>query len=283
MKTVKTSTLLSEIPTQGHSPLKFLCDDGNIYFCKYRIKAKEVELDCLLYEVVAAQLLFNLNIPTPEIAIVEIAEGSYDINQIKANRNFIAPKIQYFGSKEVIGSDLVTELDKLNTVEDFQSFSNPLDLIRIAVFDLWIGNNDRGKGNAEYTPGVSNNYNLLKSDDNGLIKIVAFDHGFAFEGEPGFRIFNEYFPITTHGKLFGTQFFIDFLQYIERAKLIATIKEFYFRLINLEVSSIVEECFEQIPESWIGNKTVKNKMIAYLTHKKRLEEIEACAIKNSTL
>lgn len=283
MHTVKTSILLSEIPTQGHSPLKFLCNDGNIYFCKYRVKAKAEELDCLLYEVVASRLLSKLNIPTPEIAIVEISEGSYDINQIKANRNYIAPQLQYFGSREVSGSDLVTELDKLNTIEDFQAFSNPLDLLRIAVFDLWIGNCDRGKGNAEYTPSISNNYNLLKSDDHGRIKIVAFDHGFAFEGERGFRIFNEHFPITTHGKLFGTQFYTDFLQYIEPAKAISIIEAFYDRLLNLDVSSIVEECFEQIPENWVGNENIKNKMIAYLTHSERLEEIVACAIKNSAL
>lgn len=283
MKKVYTSTLLSEVPTDGHSPLKFLCDDGNIYFCKYRIKAKAIELDCLLYEVVASRLLSSLKIPTPAIAIVEIAEGSYNIHQIKANRNFIAPKVQYFGSKEVEGSDLVTELDKLNTLDDFNAFLNPLDLVRIAVFDLWIGNNDRGKGNAEYTPGISNNYNLLKSDVNGWIKIVAFDHGFAFEGEKGFRVFNEHFPITTHGKLFGTQVYLDFLQYLEPTEVKKTIDEFHSLLVNLEVVSIVEACFEEIPKDWIGNEGVKDRMIAYLTHEKRLEEIRAFAIKNTVL
>jgi hypothetical protein len=75
MKTVRTIVFIEEIPTDGHSPMKFLCDDGQIYYCKYRLTSKREELDCLIYEVVNHFLLKALSIPTPEIALVELVEG----------------------------------------------------------------------------------------------------------------------------------------------------------------------------------------------------------------
>ena len=59
MVRTKTHIFLEEIKTDGHSPMKFLCLDGEIYFCKYRVSPKLEELDCLVYEVIGqlSQLL----------------------------------------------------------------------------------------------------------------------------------------------------------------------------------------------------------------------------------
>jgi hypothetical protein len=66
---VNTQLLIAEIPTDGHSPMYFLCDDGNFYYCKYRTQFKRSELDCLVYEMVCHHLLRRLQIPTPDIAL----------------------------------------------------------------------------------------------------------------------------------------------------------------------------------------------------------------------
>ena len=71
MKQVKASIFLREIPTDGHSPMKFVCSDNNVYYCKYRVNYKSEELDCLIYEVICHNLLKSLGIPTPDIALVE--------------------------------------------------------------------------------------------------------------------------------------------------------------------------------------------------------------------
>lgn len=191
----KTVSLIEEIPTDGHSPMKFMCNDSDIYYCKYRVSFKEQEIDCLIYEVICSLLLQKLNLPTPEIALVEITENSYLNEDLKRNRSFISPGVICFGSKDLKNAQLVTELDKIQSKEDFELFENPDDLIRIAIFDLWVGNTDRGKGSIQYSPGPSNNYNLLTSSEEGKKKIFAFDHGFTFEGEKFYRIFNEKFPV----------------------------------------------------------------------------------------
>jgi len=59
-----TTTLLKEIPADGNSPMKFLCKDGHVYYCKYRSgkSFKEQEIDCLAYEIVCHFLLQHLQI-----------------------------------------------------------------------------------------------------------------------------------------------------------------------------------------------------------------------------
>lgn len=283
MKHVKTVSLIKEIPTDGHSPLQFLCDDGHLYYCKYRIKPNDLELDCLIYEAVCSALLGALDIPTPETAVVEIVEHTYDREALKANRHYIEPGRFYFGSREVESSDLVTELDKVATEKDFQVFENPEDLIRIAVFDLWVGNRDRGLGNAEYTPGISNNYNLLKAAAGEKIRLLAFDHGFAFEGETGFRKFNHHFPVTPDGKLFPTQFYTDFLKFLPSETVGSLIEETIQKIQALDVPGIVETVFAELPADWVRHPAVASLIIDYLSHPERHITIAKVAKQHSGL
>lgn len=41
--------LLAEMQTDGHAPLKFVCSDGNIYYCKYLKTMNKEEVNCLAY------------------------------------------------------------------------------------------------------------------------------------------------------------------------------------------------------------------------------------------
>ncbi len=85
-----TITLLEEIPTYGHSPLKFLCDDYEIYYCKYRsgISLNQQEIDCLFYELLCHFLLLKLTIPTPELVLVNINQGSFKKEQLNYDKKY---------------------------------------------------------------------------------------------------------------------------------------------------------------------------------------------------
>ncbi|MCZ8145836.1 hypothetical protein [Flavobacterium sp.] len=83
---VSTEFLIEELNTSGHAPLKFICDDDATYYCKYLTQFDRTEINCLAYEVVAHFLLKELGIPTPEIALVEVAQGTLDNTKIRVNR-----------------------------------------------------------------------------------------------------------------------------------------------------------------------------------------------------
>lgn len=86
LKQVNTELLLEEIKTDGHAPLKFLCDNGVIYYCKHLPTMNRAEINCLAYEVIANYLLQQLAIPTPEIALIEVAEGTLNKSLITKNK-----------------------------------------------------------------------------------------------------------------------------------------------------------------------------------------------------
>ena len=100
LKTIHTELLLEEVQTDGHAPLKFICDTGEIYFCKYLKTISRAELNCLAYEITANYLLKYLDIPTPEIALVEISSDTLNKEKIRYNRRLSTGKI-CFGSREV--------------------------------------------------------------------------------------------------------------------------------------------------------------------------------------
>ncbi|GAB4479940.1 MAG: hypothetical protein OHK0057_32790 [Thermoflexibacter sp.] len=95
---------------------------------------------------------------------------------MKANKRYTKPNIIAFSSKEIPNSHLITDFEVIEKEQDFHKIINPLDLIKIAIFDLWVDNNDRGKALKIW----GYNYNLLFAPFLGKQQIFAFDHAFYF-------------------------------------------------------------------------------------------------------
>jgi hypothetical protein len=207
---VNTQLLIEEVKTDGHSPMYFLCDDGNYYYCKYRTQFKREELDCLVYEIVCQFLLKRLQIPTPDIALAVIEKDSYDRKKLHKNKLYVHPGIICFASKEAANTALVMGIQSISKKTEANKFENIYDLLKIAMFDLWVENDDRGKGSKE-------NYNLLlqtirvQNNETGKattkFRWLAFDHAFTFGGVPNLRIFNKTMMPSLTFKLIESQYF----------------------------------------------------------------------------
>src|SRR5688572_13064453 len=108
LPSVQTVYLIKELETDGHRAMKFLCSDGSIYYCKYRVSMKKEEVDFLCYEIVCNYLLKCLGVPCPDLALVEIVDGSFDVKDLKYNSKYVAAGTICLGSKEIPESDLIT-------------------------------------------------------------------------------------------------------------------------------------------------------------------------------
>ncbi|WP_028525769.1 HipA family kinase [Runella limosa] len=268
MKTTKAIVFIEEIPTDGHSPMKFLCDDGQIYFCKYMLSAKKEELDCLIYEVVCHFLLKSLLLPTPNIAFIELIEGVFYEKDIPRNRKYAKPSVICFGSQEVKNANLVSGLELVTDAHSLQTLYNPYDLIRIAIFDLWVDNTDRGK---------NSNYNLLVSPHENKLKIWAFDHAFTFDGLESLRIFNPKFQPSLYNKLFTTSYFLSIVSHLDPELCHEVALKF---IENLEKSvGIIDSIFEQIPQKWQVYPSLKLKIHNFLLDSQRLAIIKELTLK----
>jgi hypothetical protein len=256
LKQVETKILIEELETDGHSPMKFICDDGNVYYTKYRSgkSFKKSEINCLVFEMVCTRLLKALNIPVPDEALVVINDDSIAPGQLKTNKRYISQGVIAWGSKEIPGTDLVKEIEQVQNKKEFNKLLNPCDLIRIAIFDLWVDNVDRHSGN----------YNLLLKLDTGKLEIITIDHAFTFGGLKGMNIFNEKTIPGVHKKLIGSRYFCSVINHINNKQRFEVANQFLSLIAQVDIQKIVDEVFTDIPLQWSVNETLKKRMIDFL-------------------
>lgn len=162
-------SIIEEIDTDGHSPLLIIADD----FKKYLIKSTRDQKPSyyIINEFLCSSLLQIWNIPTPDVALIRLdpillAGGSYSESH---KPHFY--KNSTFGSKWLEdGLDMAEYIRAENKVA-LRKFKNPLDIIRIGLFDMWVENTDR----------KPTNYNIMFSADEGRLVINAIDHAFTFD------------------------------------------------------------------------------------------------------
>ncbi len=274
---VETVSLIEEIGTDGHSPMKFICSDESIYYVKYRSgkNFNKNELAFLFYEILCSKLLQALYIPTPPIALVWISEGSFNPDSLKANKRYTKPNITAFGSKEIPNSQLITDFEVIEKKQDFQKIINPLDLIKIAIFDLWVDNNDRGK--ALKIGGY--NYNLLFAPFHGKHQIIAFDHAFTFGGEQSIGIFPKNLPVSIINKLSNSPLFNSIVCFLGKKETLHTVQGFIQECKNFDLHEILISLQRVVPAEWYVFPQLSAQIEEFLSSPQRLDRIEI-TIKN---
>lgn len=275
---VETVTLIEEMRTDGHSPMKFICSDGDIYYVKYRSgkSFNKNELVFLFYEILCSKLLQTLRVPTPLTALVYISEGSFSPESLKTNKRYAKPNIIAFGSKEIPNSHLITDFEVIEKEQDFHKIINPLDLIKIAIFDLWVDNNDRGK--ALKMGGY--NYNLLFAPFLGKQQIFAFDHAFTFGGEQSIGIFSKDLPISIINKLPNSPLFSSIVRFLDKKEIQDTIQDFIQECKRINLHEMLVSLQIVLPAEWYVFPQLSAHIEEFLGSHQRLDSIETI-IKNA--
>lgn len=231
--------------TNGSSPLLVTCDDFRDWVCKYDKSPMN-----LFNELLAAKFAEIWSIKTPEIALIKV--NKEHVPQDKYPK--IAPHLfdkdcfgsLYLESSKEIDSSVISLFkepsfrDRLGDKEDF---------LKIALFDIWIANEDRNH----------NNFNLLLYASPEKINFIyAIDH---------VNIFNSSFlnyritDITEEESIIKT----------DLAKILFRKKSDLPQIVNNLIESFylcTNECFAQldkildlVPDSWgIDRDVMKNKI-----------------------
>lgn len=149
--------------TSGSSPLLVTCNDFRDWVCKYDKAPKN-----LLNELIANKFAEIWDIKTPEMALIKVKKEHIPLHKY--------PKIEHhLFDKECFGSlylESSKEID-LSLVPLFKESSfrdklgNKEDFLKIALFDIWLANEDRNH----------NNFNLLlNATADKLNFFYAIDH-----------------------------------------------------------------------------------------------------------
>lgn len=269
---VRTVECIEELPTDGHAPMKFKCDDGSLYYCKYRKKLRPVEeLDCLWYELVGHILLRQLDLPTPDVALVEVAPDSFDRSQLVQNASHLKPGVVTFGSRHVPGS-LVNELFGFPS-QVLERLTNPEQLIGIALFDLWVENADRGR-----PVDGGHNYNLLWAPHEGGYRVVAFDHAFILGGLAGLRTFHPGHPRpTVENKLFRTKPFHEVMAHLGAARRTTAVNQFFGTSLPRTSADALFDALDQCRPPWPQPPNFRARLTDFLWNPERLALLESVA------
>lgn len=268
----RTRECIEELRTDGHAPVKFLCDDGRLYYCKYRKKlTPEEELDCLYYELVGNELLKQLELPQPEVAFVEVVQGSFNRRDLEQNRTHLRPGVVAFGSQHLPG----------NLVNDFTRYPRsqalklvrPEDLIRIALFDLWVENVDRGR-----PVEGGHNFNLLSVPSEGGHLLVPIDHAFILGGQQGLRTFQPAHPRpSVENKLFRTALFHDVMAHLGTDRRAAAVNRFFQTLLPGTSPHALRSTLDAARPYWPYPPNFDARLTAFLWDPERLALIEQVA------
>lgn len=151
--------------TNGSKPALILCDDLDFYVCKYnRIPGTEAKK--LFHEYLAGSFARLWKLAIPEFKFVHVDPQHID------GHNYLQPaffRTPCFGSKY---NNRLSEIDEFygeRMVSMKKQFGYRHEFLKIALFDIWLANEDRN----------FNNYNLLIDIENQN-RFVPIDHDAIF-------------------------------------------------------------------------------------------------------
>ena len=126
-----------QYPT-GEAPVLVMCSDMNLYICKYiRNSVSAQKLAC---ELIGSKLASSWELNAPPVSFVNIKSEHWP-------ESYIHPKVM----TTMLGSKYLTSVDYVlpSTFDKLAKTSAMLKhLLKIALFDFWVANEDRNENNS---------------------------------------------------------------------------------------------------------------------------------------
>lgn len=133
--------------TTGSGPLLVTCNDFQDWVCKYHPFSAN-----LFKEYIGSEFAKIWKIKTPDTCFIQVKEEHISLDKFSGLQLAWFRK-ECFGSNYLKGAEMIN--NSMNTMFQDKYFRTKIkdktDFLKIALFDIWIGNEDRNH----------NNYNLL--------------------------------------------------------------------------------------------------------------------------
>jgi hypothetical protein len=223
--------------TGGSEPVLVLANDYNSYVCKYQRAANSAGL--LINEFLGSSILGLWGIETPSTAFVTVK--SDHINMVGLNLQPQWFTIPCFGSKFNKYYDEVDAFLEVGTRSNNKGLRFDDLFLKIALFDLFLSNEDRNGGN----------YNLLV-DTTQNNKIIPIDHAAIFNTN---SLKRGIFSLSFEDSLLSSPLLMAIysVKQLQEQKRLQNLKTYYYLCIaacKVNLSTIVNI----LPDEWCPNK-----------------------------
>lgn len=168
METIPRLNSIKQIEKQystGDLPVLVVCSDKEAYICKYMPSSNRAYK--LVCELIGSQMAEAWRIKSPTTAFIRIEPAHWA--EIHTPHNLTAPTWGYKKLNNVVDITPTT----CNVVERTQSMI--LQLLKIALFDFWIANEDRTYNNANLLYDIEGEF-LISIDYGGIFNTSTFDY-----------------------------------------------------------------------------------------------------------
>lgn len=241
MQTLKSIQAANRIYETGDRPVLVLCENMKEYVCKYAIGGNATNLFC---EYVGASFLRLWKIPVPNFAFIKI-----NYNHIK-HFGISGHSIEKtcFGSQFSRYYQELTHFTDMPDIKKQKGYKENRDnLLKIALFDIWIANEDRNYNNLNLLIDVHDNYNFVAIDQGAIFNTRSMDWRMSLLTEneclTAIPLLNQIFTKADFSR-----------EYIQN------LKE-YFYLCTLECKQNINEILNSLPVDWnIDFKVATNKI-----------------------
>ena len=245
MNIITASGEVLKVYQTGDRPILVLCSDGNHYICKY--KQPGYAAYKLLNELVGGTYAKAWGIATPVTSLVVNDPIIWDDAGI--SHDPVAPLL---GSRKM---EDVFDLGEFNCNQVEVSERTLSQLLLIALFDLWIANEDR----------TCNNYNLLY--DLKEKRLVSIDYGGIFNS--GILNYPVY-QLNVADSIVSSDLFCR-LKVVNMQKALSGMHITYLRLVS-KCKKMTPVIMDIIPQEWEVDKIALERKLHELFVAKWIEE-----------
>lgn len=271
MEDIRHITAIQILHQKGTNSVPFfvLCDDGELYIAKSMFKSHPPISD-LINEILGVYFLEIMQVSVIKPAIIKIPQEVFETFKLSGKKyhnkydNLSFDEVLFFGSSNLTTT---TEVDLYNITlknkYEYNKYINPLDFIKIGVFDYWVGNMDRKGDN----PNI-----LLDESFDGKFKFLPIDHTYTFAHQTNYKALRLALMSHPHPKtILKTPMSKSILNFAD-SKLISNFHNIIFEGFN-DVLDNIDFVFNQVPSSLGLSKAGKKKIKEILSDKDRNKEV----------
>lgn len=260
MKQLTSISLIDKkYETAGSKPIRILASDLEHYICKYPFFPNDSKL---VNEYLGHQFATIWGIRVPEMASIQIAREHLPETMLDGQLTYIAIESPVIGFRQI--NDVVEIKDHISdgiSNTDLAKYQKD-EFLQIALFDIWLSNDDRNCGNT----------NLLLQHAKNKFQPIAIDHEKIFNtGDLKKGIYElSYEDSLFYSKLYNRLF--------SKSKKTSEYLEVLCGSLHTKIDNCkekLEEIITGIPTEWISNKVLlSERLINNIFADKWLKKVE---------
>lgn len=253
-------SIVKRYDTDGHSPYLVITSD----YERYVLKApnNSFDLDSLIKEFLCSWLLKTWGVNTPDIAALTLAKEFATSPDIYGDNRFSYSPV-YFGSNHIQDAVDLQSMISIDGKVAARKIFNLNDIFKIALFDIWVENDDR----------KPTNNNILLCPSTKGYELTPIDHAATFSTLSFVELNPIYLIFSDNDSIVYSDFGRSIIKKSDINKIWMDNAREMFYLCIAKCEGNYHEIYDKIPEQ-LGFSDVKSKKLkTFLFNKERNKKV----------